>query len=355
MTLAEFWFLAIAILWTGFFILEGFDFGVGMLHGFIGRTDAGKSDVVATIGPLWDGNEVWLIVAGASMFAAFPGWYATMFSGFYLAIVLILAGLIVRGVSFEYREKVARSRWRGTWETLLTTGSFLAPFLIGVALGDLLHGVPIDSSQEYSGNFWNLLQPYALFVGVTLVMLCLLHGATFIALKSVGEVRARAGRFARRVGPVTALVVLVFASWTHLASGGGFFPNVISVAAVLAIFTSAVLVNDRREGWAFALTTFGMATTVLSIFVDLYPRLIVASTGSQYDLTVQNSAAGSYSLKVMTVVLAVFLPLVIVYESWTYYVFRQRVGQRPVGEVSPASDVGPGAEVSSSAEVNPRR
>ena len=201
-SLIPFWFIVIAILWTGFFILEGFDFGVGMLHSVVGTDEAGRRAAINTIGPLWDGNEVWLIVAGAAMFAAFPGWYATMFSGLYLALVLVLAALIVRGVAFEYRGKRDALRWRRTWDVLLTVGSLLAPLLIGVALGDLLHGLPINSHQNYTGSFWDLLQPYGVFTGVTLVLICLLHGATFLCLKTTGDMRERAGRLARRVAPL---------------------------------------------------------------------------------------------------------------------------------------------------------
>src|SRR6201996_3789579 len=179
MSLIPFWYIVIAILWTGFFILEGFDFGVGMLHSLAGGDEAGRRAAINTIGPLWDGNEVWLIVAAAAIFAAFPGWYATMFSSFYLVLVLLLVSLIVRGVSFEYRGKRDAVHWRRTWDVLLTAGSLLAPLLIGIALGDLLHGVPINSSQDYTGSFWDLLQPYAVLTGITLVLVCLLHGATF--------------------------------------------------------------------------------------------------------------------------------------------------------------------------------
>src|ERR1019366_6421401 len=220
--LIPFWFIVITVLWTGFFILEGFDFGVGMLHGVVGKDEAGRRAAINTIGPLWDGNEVWLIVAGAAMFAAFPGWYATMFSGFNLALVVLLAALIVRGLSFEWRGKGLGPRWRRTWDGLLTTGSVLAPLLIGVALGDLLHGLPINASQEYTGSFFTLLQPYGLFTGVTLVALCVLHGATFLALKTTGDLRDRAGRLARRAAPVTGLLVLGFAVWTHAGAGKGF-------------------------------------------------------------------------------------------------------------------------------------
>ena len=338
MTLTDFWFAVIAVLWTGFFVLEGFDFGVGMLHGVVGGSEAGLRAAINTIGPLWDGNEVWLIVAGAAMFAAFPGWYATMFSGFNLALVVLLVALIVRGVSFEYRGKGMTDRWRRTWDGLLTVGSFLAPLLIGVALGDLLHGLPINSKQEYTGSFLTLLQPYGLFTGVTLVALCVLHGATFLALKTTGDLRERAGRLARRVAPVTGLLVLGFAIWTHVTAGKGFLLNVVEVAAVLAVIASAWLVHERREGGAFAATTLAMAASVLSIFVELFPRVMVSTTSPAFTLTIRNTASGSYALTVMTIVLVIFLPFVLVYQAWTYYVFRKRISAdsfRPAAAAAP--------------------
>ncbi len=227
MPLVAFWFIVITVLWTGFLVLEGFDFGVGMLHGVVGRDEAGRRAAINTIGPLWDGNEVWLIVAGAAIFAAFPGWYATMFSGFYLALVLLLMALIVRGVSFEYRGKGLSQRWRSSWSIVLAIGSLLAPLLIGVALGDLLHGLPINSHQEYTGSFWTLLQPYGVYAGITFLAVCLLHGATFLTLKTTGELRARAGRLARRMAPATALIVIGFVAWTHVIAGKGALWNPI--------------------------------------------------------------------------------------------------------------------------------
>jgi len=325
MTLAQFWFLLIAIVWTGFFVLEGFDLGVGMLHGVLGRDDAGRRTAINTIGPLWDGNEVWLVVAGAAMFAAFPGWYATMFSGFYLAVVLLLAALIARGISFEYRGKRDSPSWRSTFDGLLTGGSLLVPLLIGVALGDLLHGLPINASQEYTGSFWNLLQPYGLFTGITLVILCVVHGATFIALKTSDDLRATAGALSRRTAPAAAIVLIGWVIWTHAISGKGVLPNPVEVIAVLALFAAAWLVHDGREGWAFATTTAAMALTVLSIFSELYPRVMISSTSSAYNLTIRNTASPSYTLKVMTIVVAIFLPIVLAYTAWTYYVFRRRI------------------------------
>jgi cytochrome d ubiquinol oxidase subunit II len=334
MTLVSFWFIVIAIFWTGFFILEGFDLGVGMLHGVVGHGEAERRAAINTIGPLWDGNEVWLVVAGAGMFAAFPGWYATMFSALYLALALLLAGLIVRGVSFEFRGKVDSARWRRTWSTTLTSGSVLVPLLIGIGLGDLLHGLPINSSQEYTGSFFDLFTGYGIYVGVTLVFLCVLHGSTFLALKTTNDVRERSGRLARRVAPLTCLVVLGFAIWTHAEAHRGFLPNLFEVAAVLAVFAAAWLVHERHEGWAFTATTVAIATSVVSIFVELYPRVMVSSTSSAYNLTVHDTASGSYALKVMTVVAVILFPLVLTYQGWTYHVFRQRLSSHDFAPTS---------------------
>jgi cytochrome d ubiquinol oxidase subunit II len=334
-SLVPFWFIIIAVLWTGFFILEGFDFGVGMLHSLVGTDDAGRRAAINTIGPLWDGNEVWLIVAGAAMFAAFPGWYATMFSGMYLALVLLLAALIVRGVAFEYRGKRDSARWRRTWDGLLTAGSLLAPLLIGIALADLLHGLPINSAQNYTGSFWDLLQPYALWTGITLVLICLLHGATFLCLKTTGDMHQRSRQLARRVAPFTGAAVIGFIIWTHVTAGHGFFLNLIELLAILAVIAAVWLVYEHRDGFAFAATTVTVAACIGSIFVDLYPNVMVSSTSKAYNLTVSNTASGQYSLKAMTVVVIIFLPLVLGYQAWTYYVFRRRVSREEFQPTEP--------------------
>jgi cytochrome bd ubiquinol oxidase subunit II len=337
--LIPFWFIVIAILWTAFFILEGFDFGVGMLHSLVGQDDAGRRAAINTIGPLWDGNEVWLIVAAAAMFAAFPGWYATMFSGLYLALALLLASLIIRGVAFEYRGKRNAARWRRTWDVLLTAGSLLAPLLIGIGLGDLLHGLPINASQNYTGSFWDLFQPYAVFTGVALVLICLLNGATFLCLKTTGDMRERSGMLARRIAPFTAAAVAAFIIWTHVTASTAFFLNVIELLAILAALAALWLVYERRDGFAFAATTITIAASIISIFVDLYPNVMVSSTSKAYNLTVHNTASNPYALKAMTVVVVIFLPLVLAYQTWTYYVFRKRVSRQ---EFQPAV-VSPGA------------
>jgi cytochrome d ubiquinol oxidase subunit II len=362
--MVPFWFIVIAVLWIGFFILEGFDFGVGMLHGIVGQDEAGRRAAINTIGPLWDGNEVWLIVAGAAMFAAFPGWYATMFSGLYLALVLLLMALIVRGVAFEYRGKRDAARWRRTWDVLMIVGSLLAPLLIGVALGDLLHGLPINSAQNYTGSFWDLLQPYAVFTGVTLVLICLLHGATFLCLKTTGDMHERSRQTARTVAPFTAAAVVGFAIWTHVTSSTTFFLRPLELLAIIAVLAAVWLVYAHRDGFAFAAMTITMAACIASIFVGLYPNVMVSSTNPAYNLTVHNTASNPYSLKAMTVVVVIFLPVVLAYQTWTYYVFRRRVSRdefvagvpptaSPPTVPGPRSDRTPGAPAPTAAP--PRR
>jgi cytochrome bd ubiquinol oxidase subunit II len=355
MTLVATWFILIALLWTGFFVLEGFDLGVGLLHAFVGRDEAGRRAAINTIGPLWDGNEVWLIVAGAAMFAAYPGWYATMFSGFYLAMVLLLIGLIIRGVSFEFRGKVDTARWRRTWTATLTIGSLIVPLVLGIALGDLLHGVPIGKGQEYTGSFWDLFTLYGVYVGITLVLLCLLHGASFLALKTTGEIQVRAKRFGGWIAPFTCLAVVGFAIWTHVTANRGVIPNLMEVIAIIAVIGAVSLIRDGHEGWAFLSTTIAMAATVQSIFIELYPNVMVSSTSSVFNLTVHNTAAGSYSLKVMTVVALVLLPVVLLYTGWTYHVFRQRVRSDDFrsGQHGPESNAGNGASDSDGAHTAP--
>jgi cytochrome bd ubiquinol oxidase subunit II len=322
MSLVSFWFVVLVVFWTGFLVLEGFDFGVGMLAGVVGRDEPGRKQALSTIGPIWDGNEVWLIVAAAGTFAAFPGWYATMFSGFYLAFLLLLVALIARGVSLEFRDKRDSPGWRRAWDVATTGGSLLAPLLIGVVLGNLLHGVPIGSDQEYAGTFADLLNGYALFCGLTVVLLCLSHGASFLALKTSGEVRDRAQRAGRLLGPLAAAAVVGFAVWTQATAGSWSLPLVLAVVAALA---AAWQVGRGRDGVAFAATTLTMAAVVVSVFVALYPRVMVSTLGSANDLTVTNTSSASYSLKVMTVAAAVLFPVVLVYQAWTYYVFRSRV------------------------------
>jgi len=330
------WFVVVALFWTGFFILEGFDFGVGVLHNVVGRTDIERRVAINAIGPVWDGNEVWLIVGGAAIFAAFPGWYATWFSAGYLALMLVLVALIIRGVSFEWRARVDTPRWRGTWSWTLTIGSALVPLLLGVALGDLLAGLPIAASNEFTGSFWNLLTPYGLWLGLTLLVLCLLHGATFLSLKSTGVVRERSARLAGRLVWPSLLLVLVYALWTVSISGGGPWRVLAAAVPAVAAIGAVVLIRAGREGASFAATTVTIGGTLAALFANLYPNVMVSSTTTANNLTVAGTASGSYALKVMTVVAAVMLPVVLIYQGWSYWVFRARIST-PTESVQGAS------------------
>jgi cytochrome d ubiquinol oxidase subunit II len=331
MHLHTLWFVILAILWVGFFVLEGFDFGVGALHTLLGRTDTERRVAINTIGPWWDGNEVWLIVAGAGTFAAFPAWYATMFSALYLALLLVLLALMARGVAFEFRGKSDDPRWRATWTWCLTFGSLLIPLLVGVGLGDLLNGLPIDSRHEFTGNFFNLLTPYGLWTGVTLLGLCLLHGATFLKLRTTGELRERAGGAARPLGWAAIALVVGFVAWTLSLDSVTDVPGPVQALAVIAAVFAARLAGSDHDGWAFTASAVAIAATVGSLFIDLYPRVMVSSTNAAYNLTVNNAASGHYALVVMSIVTVLFLPLVLLYQGWSFYVFRARV-RAPAGQ-----------------------
>jgi cytochrome bd ubiquinol oxidase subunit II len=320
MDLPTLWFVIVAVFWTGFFVLEGFDFGVGMLHTLVGRTEGERRVAINTIGPFWDGNEVWLIVAGAAIFAAFPAWYATMFSSLYLALLLVLVALMARGVAFEFRGKLDSPRWQHAWTWATIAGSALVPLLLGVGLGDLVHGLPIGSDGEYSGNFIDLLTPYGLLTGAALLLLSLLHGAAFLALRTVGDIRARAHAIALRVWWPGAAAVVALAAWT------GGFVIWIAVAALAAAFAC---LRRHRDGWAFAATAAAMAATVGGLFVDLHPNVMVSSTSSAYSLTISATASGHYALTVMTVAAAILMPVVLLYQGWTYHVFRARLSTPP--------------------------
>src|SRR3954454_13386931 len=255
MSLETFWFVVVAFFWTGFFVLEGFDFGVGVLHTAVGRDERTRATALNSIGPFWDGNEVWLIVAGAGMFAAFPAWYATMFSGLYLALLLILVALMARGVAFEFRAKVTAPRWQRTWTWATTLGSGALPLLLGIGLGDLVAGLPVDSSGEFTGGFADIFTAYGVWTGLTLLALCMLHGATFLALKTEGPVRERARTAGLRLCVVAVLAAAGFAIWS---------PSVLSALAVVAVLAAGVLVRASREGWAFTASAVAIGAAVSS-------------------------------------------------------------------------------------------
>jgi cytochrome bd ubiquinol oxidase subunit II len=330
MSLPDVWFVIIAISWTVFFLLEGFDFGVGMLHRVIPRSEDERRVAINTIGPFWDGNEVWLVVGGAAIFAAFPGWYATWFSAGYLALLVLLVALIIRGVSFEFRGKVDSGRWRGTWSGTLAIGSLVVPLVIGVALGDLLAGLPIDSNQEFTGNFWDLFTPYGVWTGVTLLVLCLLNGATFLGLRTTGDLRDRANRTGRLLAVLAIVVLVIFAGWTINSVDAGVGADIGLVLAPVGAVAALVSLGRERDVPAFVATALAMAATVASLFASLYPDVMVSSTDAAYNLTVEGTASGDYALKVMTVVAAVFLPIVLLYQAWSYVVFRHRLTAPPL-------------------------
>lgn len=329
MSLDVVWFVVVAVFWTGFFVLEGFDFGVGMLHGAVGRTDHERAAAIRSIGPLWDGNEVWLIVAGAAIFAAFPDWYATWFSAGYLALLLVIVALIFRGVSFEWGARVDGRRWRRAWAWALTAGSAVVPLLLGVAVGDLLAGLPIDASGEFTGSFVDLLTPYGLAVGVTLTVLCVVHGATFLALKTSGPVRDRSRRIASRSAWGAAVLVVVVSWWTISISPGGPWRVLAAVVPVAGAVASIAALRQDSDGRSFAATAVAIGGVVAAIFANLYPQAIVSSTSAANSIGVADAASGDYALKVMTIVAVVVFPVVLLYQGWSYWVFRRRVASAP--------------------------
>jgi cytochrome d ubiquinol oxidase subunit II len=337
MDLQTLWFCLIAVLWGGYFLLEGFDFGVGLLLPFLPRNERERQTMFETIGPVWDGNEVWLVIAGGATFAAFPAWYGTMFSGFYLALLLLLFFLIVRVLSFEWRGKGESPRWRAVWLWANAVGSFGASLIWGVGLANLLYGVPINSSGDFSGTFWDLFSVYTVLGGVTIVLLFAFHGSTYLTLRTAGELCERAAATARRLSLVAALVAAAFLSWTVAVAVDrnekDVFPPILPAALGIAAVALAVLfVLMRRSGWAFIMTALATVLWVATIFTSLYPRVMVSSTGFSNSLTVDGAASAHYTLKVMTVVAAIFVPVVLAYQSWTYHVFRARVGGDEVQE-----------------------
>jgi cytochrome bd ubiquinol oxidase subunit II len=331
MDLETFWFCLIAILWGGYFLLEGFDFGVGMLLPFLPRDERERSQMFRTIGPVWDGNEVWLVTAGGATFAAFPAWYGTMFSGFYLALLLVLFFLIIRVVSFEWREKSESPGWRRAWMWANAVGSFGASLIWGVGFSNLLYGLPIDSSGDFSGTFWDLFSAYTVLGGVTIVLLFAFHGSTFLTLRTTGDLCERAAATARRLSVVAALAVAGFLSWTVAVAvdrnDKDVFPPVLPAALGIAAVALAVFFAvGRRSGWAFVMTALTAVLWVATLFTGLYPRVMVSSSDFANSLTVDGASSAHYTLVLMTVVAAIFVPVVLLYQGWTYHVFRARVG-----------------------------
>jgi cytochrome bd ubiquinol oxidase subunit II len=329
-TLEILWFCLICALWSGYFLLEGFDFGVGMLLPVLGRSEQERRTMLESIGPVWDGNEVWLVVAGGATFAAFPVWYATLFSGFYIALFLILLLLIVRVVSFEWRGKAESPGWRAVWTWMNTIGSVGAPLLWGIALASLLGGVPLDSDGDFAGDFGDLFSGYTVLAGIAVVLLFALHGAVFLSLRTGGDLRTNARGAAARLAPLAAIGGAGFLIWTLVVAGDandkGVFPGILPAAvAGIAVIAAVFFARAGNERWAFATTGLTIIAAVVTLFVSLYPRVMVSNPEFGNSLTVDNASSAHYTLTVMTIVALVLLPVVVLYQAWTYHVFRGRL------------------------------
>ncbi|MFD7503868.1 cytochrome d ubiquinol oxidase subunit II [Streptomyces sp. NPDC059850] len=329
MHLHDFWFLLIAFLWTGYFFLEGFDFGIGVLTKLLARDRTERRVLINTIGPVWDGNEVWLITAAGATFAAFPDWYATLFSGFYLPLLAILVCLILRGVAFEYRHKRGEERWQRNWEHTIFWCSLLPAFLWGAIFANMVHGVPIGPDKNYAGGLGDLITPYALLGGVVTLVLFTFHGAVFAALKTAGDIRVRSRRYAAWLGPVAAVAALAFLGWTQADSGNG--RSLVAVVLAVVALAAALVMNARgREGWAFGLSGAAIAASVAMLFLALFPDVMPSSLNPEWSLTAANAAASAYPLKIMTWVGVIMMPLIMAYQAWTYWVFRKRIGTQHI-------------------------
>jgi cytochrome d ubiquinol oxidase subunit II len=331
MDLNTVWFMLIAVLYIGYFILEGFDMGVGILLPFLGTNDNERRAIINTIGPHWDGNEVWLVTAGGATFAAFPHWYATLFSGFYLPLFLMLIALIVRGVAFEFRSKDDNPTWRKLWDWAIFGGSFVPAFLWGVAFSNLVRGVPIDATMTYTGGFFNLLNPFALVGGLTTLLLFSLLGAIFLNLKTTDRLELVSQRVAFVLWPAALVLALVYYTVMYFQTALADKPVIILVPVIagLALIATGALLRVRRNGWAFITTSLAILLSVAALFLTLFPDVMVSSTNPAWSLTVYNASSSPYTLRTMTVVAAIFIPIVLMYQGWSYWVFRKRVTADP--------------------------
>ncbi len=323
------WFILIAVLYTGFFVLEGFDFGVGMLLPFLGKTDKERRILINTIGPHWDGNEVWLITAGGATFAAFPHWYASLFSGFYLAFFLLLIALIVRGVGFEFRSKRDDPKWRSAWDIAIFVGSLLPALLFGVTFSNLVRGLPIDGNMNYFGGLFPLLNLYSILGGLTFIAVFLVHGASFLVLKTDGEVKKKAQLAVQKLWIWGVALAALYLGYTFietdLFSQKGWLGIIPPVLAIIALLYSGIAIRKKKEKQAFLMTSLAIILVSLTIFTTLFPRLMISTTDPDFSLTIYNSASTPYTLKVMSIISLIFLPIILIYQGWTYYVFRKRV------------------------------
>jgi cytochrome d ubiquinol oxidase subunit II len=341
--LESLWFLLIAVLWMGYFLLEGFDFGVGMLYPFLGRDEPERRALLGTILPVWDGYEVWLLVAGGATFAAFPDWYASLFSGFYLALFLILLALIVRGVAIEYRNKHAGVVWRRRWDVALPLASGLTALLWGVAFANIVHGIPLNARGDYTGDLLDLLNVYGILGGLTVLAACALHGALFLSLRTRGELEERARRMALRLWPPTAALLIAFLVWTAVDAASTSAKQIVvlvlagaTLAAGAAAWPLAFL---RRLGAAFAATSTAIVLLIATLFLWLYPEVLVSSTEGVASPTIFSAASNHYSLVAMTIVAIIFVPIVLLYQAWAFWVFRARLGREDYEQVKSPLDL----------------
>jgi len=325
------WFVLIAVLWIGYFVLEGFDFGVGALLRLVGKDEKGRRVLINTIGPVWDGNEVWLLTAGGATFAAFPEWYASMFSGFYGALVVILVCLIVRGVAFEYRGKGHTDVWRARWDFSILITSWLLALLWGVAFGNVVRGVPLDADHEFTGNFFTLLNPFALIMGLCTLSLFVTHGAIYLALKTTSQVRQRARSVALSVGPVAVILMALAVGWQQFVRGN-MVSMAVGVLAVGAVVVAYLLTRAGRDGWAFLASAISTALLVIGWFASLYPDVLPSTTDPAFSLNVENAASTPYTLTVMSWIALLFVPLILAYQAWSYWVFRKRISVNHIPE-----------------------
>ena len=328
MELNVLWFILIGVLFAGFFILEGFDYGVGILLPFAGKNDTERRVILNTIGPFWDGNEVWLLTAGGAIFAAFPNWYATLFSGFYLAFFLILLGLIVRGVAIDFRSKVDSPTWRKTWDGLFFIGSLLPALLFGVAVSNFLTGVPIDANMEFVGNLFTLITPYTLLGGIVFVLVFAFHGSLFLSLKSgVDELTARVKDYSVKIGLAMLVVTVAWVIYGALITG--ILNSVIAVVAValaaLCLIIAVALQWKGRSGLAFAASIAAILFVTVMVFATMFPNVLISTLNPLWSLTIYNASSSPYTLKIMTIVALTLVPVVLCYQAWTFWMFRKRV------------------------------
>ncbi len=327
------WFILIAVLYIGFFVLEGFDFGVGMLLPFLGKDDTRRRVIINTVGPHWDGNEVWLLTAGGATFAAFPNWYATLFSGFYLALFLLLLALIVRGVAFEFRSKDSHPTWRAIWDWCIFVGSLVPALLLGVAFANLVRGVPIDQNMTYAGTFFDLLNPYALVGGVVAVVAFALHGAIFLTLKTTGDLMESVRAVAARLWLPAVIGLMGFAVYTYfetdILTKIGVNPGVVPLIAPVSILAVGFFLRRKREGWAFIMMALTIMATLVTLFMIMFPRVMISTLNPDWSMTIYTASSSPYTLTVMTIIALTFVPIVLAYQGWSYWVFRKRIEPKP--------------------------